>query len=230
MPIRAVSFDIDDTLHDFHTASCHALERVMERLRCEIGPAAAALRLEDVIADLTAVAEEMEHPYADLHGLRTRSFLRTLGRFGRTDRAAAESLSLLYLRHRFDRVELFDGVPDVLRALRRKYRVCAVSNGEQDLAQLGLDGAFDVVVFAADVGFDKPDARIFRAAMDRAHCAPEAFVHVGDSPEHDVAGVQAAGGRGVWFNRASAPLPESSRPDAVVRSLRDVPAVLERMG
>jgi putative hydrolase of the HAD superfamily len=75
-------------------------------------------------------------------------------------------------------------------------RVC-VSNWDvslpQVLANAGLGELLDGVVTSAGAGARKPDPRIFRAALEIAGCAPEEALHVGDTPEEDVAGAEAAG-------------------------------------
>jgi putative hydrolase of the HAD superfamily len=224
--IRVLSFDLDNTLHDFTAASRHALEIVRRRMLACSGAPDEALSLDVVIDDLLVTADAMERPYARIHALRIEAFTRTLARLGREDRALAEELSYLYLAHRFDACRLFDGAVSVLSALRASYRLCAVSNGEQDLGRLGLEGVFETVVFAEAAGVDKPDPRIFRLAMERMRCAPPEFVHVGDSLRTDVLGAQRAGARAVWYNPAGKAAPHGSAPDGEIRSLSDLPGLL----
>jgi len=227
--IRVVSFDIDDTLYDFQSASRHALEHVRRRIAEISGVEDGRLTLEVLIADLERTAEEMANPYSRLHDLRTRAFWRTLQRFGRSDRAFAEDLNRVYLAHRFDDVKLFRGARELLGELKQRYLICAISNGEQDLKQLGLDGMFEFVVFASEAGVDKPDPRIFQLAMSHAACAPREFAHIGDSLATDVAGVQGAGGWGIWLNWDRSPVPAGFSPDEVVNALEEVPEALKRL-
>lgn len=51
----------------------------------------------------------------------------------------------------------------------------------------------DAILDSSVVGFDKPDPRFFRAALDRLHVAASRAVHVGDAVPADVRGAQAAG-------------------------------------
>ena len=221
--IKAVSFDIDDTLYDFQSVSRRALAIVVSELRTHLGDGAANLDMETVIEDLIAAADVMEQPYARLHALRVSAFNRTLARFGVKDAPLAERMSHLYFDHRRHDGALFEGTRETLAELARDYTLCTVSNGEQDLAQLGLEGVFDVVVFAAEVGYCKPDKRIFAAAAERAGCAMEECVHVGDSLESDVLGALQAGMRAIWFDPWLRTAEEGIRPDAVVRSMSALP-------
>lgn len=81
-----------------------------------------------------------------------------------------------------------------------------ISNGarEQQIGKLeraGLDRFFSVLVFSEDVGFGKPDSRIFLEACRRAGEAPTRCVHVGDDVVADIHASQALGIRPVWVDR-----------------------------
>ncbi|MDH3212101.1 MAG: HAD-IA family hydrolase [Myxococcales bacterium] len=94
------------------------------------------------------------------------------------------------------------GSRTALAALRaRGLATGVVSNFDQRLHQilegLDLDGFFDVVVLPASVGAAKPDARIFRVALERLGRGAAETVYVGDDREHDLEGARAAGLRAI---------------------------------
>ncbi len=76
-------------------------------------------------------------------------------------------------------------------------RVAVVSNSEGVLAaffdRIAIGAAFDLVVDSGVVGFEKPDPRIFRVALDRFGIGPERALHLGDNFSTDVLGARAAG-------------------------------------
>ena len=82
---------------------------------------------------------------------------------------------------------------------------------EQALAAAGLRHYFDVVIDSALVGVEKPDPRIFHAALEALGVAPEEALYVGDLYDIDVLGARAAGldavsaGRPGAYNRARLP-------------------------
>lgn len=227
--IRVVSFDIDDTLYDFWSASARALEFVAARMRAETGDGATGPDAREVIGDLIVEADEMANPCVCLPELRRRAFARTLKRHGLNSAALPEELNGIYLAHRFENLTLFPGAREMVEEIARSYRVVSVSNGEQDIAQFGLERHFDFVLLARDAGVDKPDPRIFRMAMDRAGCAPEEFVHVGDSESSDVAGAKSAGALAVWFNPQGRPPRLTVRADAVAQTPAEVVAAVRRL-
>ena len=63
---------------------------------------------------------------------------------------------------------------------------------EEALKAAGLRDYFDVVVDSGVVGIEKPDPRIFQAALQALHVAPEEALYVGDLYEVDVLGAQSA--------------------------------------
>jgi putative hydrolase of the HAD superfamily len=87
---------------------------------------------------------------------------------------------------------------DALQKLRNAgLRLGVVSNSdgrvEQALQAAGLRNYFDVVIDSALVGVEKPDPRIFYAALDALGVAPNEALYVGDLYEIDVVGARAAG-------------------------------------
>ncbi len=94
------------------------------------------------------------------------------------------------------------GVPEALAALRAagvKLAVVSNSDGtvEQGLERLGLREHLEAVFDSTRVGFEKPDPRIFRRAIEVLGSAPETTAHAGDLFAVDVVGARAAGLHGI---------------------------------
>jgi putative hydrolase of the HAD superfamily len=90
-----------------------------------------------------------------------------------------------------------DSAPALSSLRARGLALVCVSNWDVSLAEVlersGLGGHVDTVVSSAAAGARKPDPEIFAAALEAAHCAADEALHVGDTPEEDVAGAEAAG-------------------------------------
>lgn len=94
------------------------------------------------------------------------------------------------------------GVPEALAALHAagvKLAVVSNSDGsiESGMAAVGLRDYLDAVFDSRVVGFEKPDARIFTAALARIGTRPERTAHLGDLHAVDVVGARGAGVHGV---------------------------------
>jgi putative hydrolase of the HAD superfamily len=104
----------------------------------------------------------------------------------------------------------FDPYPDAVPALRdlreRGERLVAVSNWDCSLPAVlercGLGELLDGVVSSAAAGARKPDPAIFEQALELAGIGPDQALHVGDTPEEDVAGARAAGIRSLLIDRS----------------------------
>lgn len=89
------------------------------------------------------------------------------------------------------------GTAEALERLRAAgVRLGVVSNSdgraEEGLEAAGLRGYFEVVIDSQLVGFEKPDPRIFEAALRRMALSPEEVLYVGDLYEVDVVGARRA--------------------------------------
>lgn len=225
--IRAITFDLDDTLYDNRLVLRRAeetlqtwLERHYPRLTARHSPDS----LRELRARLARAEPALQH---DLTALRRRALAVAAREAGYgTDLADAALSVFLELRNR---VALYVDVRPTLVRLGRHYTLGAITNGNADVTRLGLGGLFDFALSAADVGASKPDPAIFRAALTRLGAAPGAVVHVGDDAEADVGGARAAGLRAVWVNREGRDWPGGRPPDLEVRALSDVPAALDRL-
>lgn len=102
-----------------------------------------------------------------------------------------------------------DAEPAMAELRRRGLRLVCVSNWDcslpEVLADVGLADALHDVVASAVAGARKPDPAIFELALSRAGCSPAEALAVGDTPEEDVAGADAAGIRALLIDRGGGP-------------------------
>jgi FMN hydrolase / 5-amino-6-(5-phospho-D-ribitylamino)uracil phosphatase len=240
--IEAVLFDGDQTLWDFQRVMRDALVAVVAELRAaRPGPFTAALRWQELQDDRAVVAAEHREVWS-LKRLRVLGFARTLERRREAegivaadgDAALAEQLGHSYFEHRDRDPALFDDTLPCMNALQGRYRLGLLSNGSRLPEKVGLGGYFESVVFAQDHRVAKPDRGIFEVVQRELGVEPERCVLVGDHPLNDVAGAKRAGWSAVWIDRdGSDGFPanhlDGEHPDAIVRSLRELPDTLERL-
>ena len=80
------------------------------------------------------------------------------------------------------------------------------------------------IAYSDEVGFRKPDARIFQRSLAALGVAPARALHVGDNPDADVLGARRLGMRTAHYAFAGAsPFPVA---DLVVKDLADLPKLL----
>lgn len=110
-----------------------------------------------------------------------------------------------------------------LRRAGLKLGVVSNSDGrvEQALEAAGLKDYFDVIVDSALIGAEKPDPRIFQAALDALDVAPEAALYVGDLYEVDIVGARAAGIEAVLLGEPDARTAGECRTAGSIEELVD---------
>ena len=231
MPISAISFDGDMTLWDFRKVMRHALKKALAELRRLVPTQGAAdLSVEDMIAIRNRVEEEEQGRTWNMEELRLLAFERTLEHVGHPDRDVAVRLNELYLKHRFEDIELYSDVIPALDRLAPHFKLGLLSNGNSYPERCGLEGRFAFVVFSQDVRVRKPDRRIFEIAAREAGCPLVELLHVGDSLENDVMGAHGAGAKTVWLNREGMESNAEVRAEVEITSLADLPGVLGQSG
>jgi HAD superfamily hydrolase (TIGR01549 family) len=211
--IRAVLFDLDDTLFDHSHAARQALVAVRESHPALAAVDAAALEQRHAeILDalhLRVLAGEI-----GLDEARLERFRRLIEGAGLTaDDAMVQHAAASYRTRYMESWQEVRGATLLLRALRTRARVGVVSNNltreQQDKLQFcGFVPHLDAIVISEEAGVSKPDPAIFAIALRRVGVAADEAVMIGDAWRADVSGARAAGLRAIWFNRLGKPRPE----------------------
>ena len=223
--VQAIIFDLDDTLWEVGPVIVRA-EHAMLSFLAERYPRVLELHTLESMRDLRA-RMAIEHPAMrhDFTWLRLES-LRRHAREAGYPAAMAEEVFAVFYRAR-NEVTLYDDVLPSLERLHRRFRLFAISNGNADLAAIGLARFFEHAIAARDAGVLKPDPRIFALLLQRAGIAAERALHAGDDAVADVEGARRAGITPVWVNRAGVQWSVAASPPPVtVRSLAELAALL----
>ncbi|WP_328854744.1 HAD family hydrolase [Microbispora hainanensis] len=220
---RALTFDGDGTLWNFESAMSLALEDAARLLRASgvgrpDGPVIARWLREvrDSVARLDAYRGQ------SMEKIRLASFETALTHCGHADPKLARDVHGVYMRARWARLRAYDDVPGSLAALRSRYRLALVTNGNTHPHRVGLDGLFETVVVAAECGLHKPDPEIYRFTVDRLRLDACDVLHVGDDPVEDVIAGRRAGLDTAWINRDGREWPHDEAPPVVVADLREL--------
>ena len=226
--IKAISFDGDMTLWDFEKVMRNSLAHALDELREHVpGSKSADLTVDRMIEIRNTVAEELKGKGVALEWIRLEAFRRTIAAIGSGNHELAAHLNSVYLKHRFENIELYPDVLPMLDAVAGRYILGLVSNGSSHPERCGLHGRFTFVILAQEVGVEKPDPAIFQAACREARCLPEQLMHTGDSLATDVEGARRAGAVSVWLNRDGIPNHTDIRPDHEIHSLIELESLLD---
>ena len=207
---RALSLDLDDTLWPIWPVieRAEAALDAFLRERCprtaDRYPPLAMRALRDRLA-----GEYPEHAH-DFTRQRLLSLQRALRDAGDDESHAEDAFHAFYAAR--NRIEFY---PDALPALARlaaRFPVAALTNGNADLARIGIAHRFTVFVSARNEGHAKPDAPIFHSTCRQLGVEPHEVLHIGDDPILDIVGAQGAGLRSCWINRRGEDWPADLPP------------------
>jgi HAD superfamily hydrolase (TIGR01549 family) len=230
MHIRAITFDLDDTLWPIAPVMLRAEQRLDAWLRAHCPRAAAAYPIAAMRTLRNRVAEENPQIAHDFSAQRRLSLQQALLPHGYHDDHVDAAFAAFYAER--NRVEHYADTLPALERLGARYPLAVITNGNADLHATGIAPHFRFALHASVFGTAKPAVDIFHAACDKLGLAPAEVLHVGDDPELDVIGAHRAGLRSVWLQRNTVSWSEASRqsavqPDWTVRSLAKLVDILD---
>lgn len=228
--LRAILFDLDDTLFDHSHGAREALAMVHRSQDCF-----GAIPFEDFAR---AHAEHLETLHrqvlegtTDVDAARVERFRRLFIGAG-ADASQAAAAAAIYRETYVVARRAVQGAPALLAALRKHAPIVVVSNNllaeQRDKVEVcALVQHIDGLVVSEEAGVAKPDPAIFRIALDRVGARPEEAVMIGDSWAADVDGALAAGIVPVWFNPHGRPAPAASGDVAELRAFEPIEHAVE---
>jgi HAD superfamily hydrolase (TIGR02253 family) len=219
--IKAVLFDLDNTLVDFMTMKREATRA-----------AAYAMVGAGLKADRDELAGKLFDYYLRYNIESDDAFQNYMMKeYRRIDYRALGAGVNAYLAEKGKHMKPYPGVVETLAELRRRgLKLAVVSDGVRLKAWMrlnaaGLDGFFDAVVTPEDTGKRKPAKEPFLKACEILKVRPEECLMVGDWPERDIAGAKAAGMRTCWAKYGSSAAEAGA--DFVLDDFKLLPGLLE---
>lgn len=226
--LELISFDLDDTLWDAGPVLLRAEATQYAWLGEHLPRITEAHDVHELQLMRRALARERPELAHDFTQLRTVALEHLCKQYDYPQSRVPEAIGI-FLDAR-STVELFGEVDAVLKALARRYRLAALTNGNTDLERAGVKHYFEFTLSPAETGTAKPDPRMFIALLACAGVAADATVHVGDEPRDDIQGAHDAGIQSVWVNRNARAWPaEYRRAVAEIPTLDALPGVLEQL-
>ncbi len=198
--VRAVIFDLDDTLINWRQAEAGAMRAIVQAhlvpLDCA-APMAEATYAEIMEENFRAFRVNRQWWY--IHD-RLRLLIE---RVGLADRLPVEVLAGAFKLESAKRLALLPGALAALRAARAGRRTALLTNGPAHVQRpkvetFGLVGEVDFVGISGELGHWKPDAEAFHEVLKRLGVAPEEALMVGDSLDFDITPAKALGMRTAW--------------------------------
>ncbi len=208
--VRAIAFDLDNTLWDVEPVLARAEARLLDWLRTRCPRITERVSAEDMRRARQQLARSEPHNAHDFTYLRTAALAGHARQHGYQEDIAERAFEV-FIAARCE-VDVLPDVVPALERLRRRFPLASLSNGNAELARIGLDHLFALSLNARQVGAAKPDRRCFERLARELALEPAQVVYVGDDPALDVEAARAAGLLTVWMNRRAHPWPPRFAP------------------
>ena len=230
---KGILFDLDDTIIAFESVADTAWEDVAEMYYKEC-------HLTDSKELVNAILEARNWFWSDkarnqkarldLNQARKDVVHIALEKLGIHDSVITDKISDTYSNHRTTLIQFFPKAEETLNYLKEnKVSLALMTNGEavyqrNKVERFNLEQYFDVILIEGEIGFGKPDKRIYHLAIEGLNLDPSDLWAIGDNLEWDVWGPQQMGIFSIWNDYKKRGLPESSNvvPDRIINSISEL--------
>lgn len=192
-PVKAMSFDLDDTLYDNGPIIKRAVKGQLDYLHQHYP--------KTLATDFTfwwQVREELINKNPQLDGkvtdIRKQTIALGLAKCGYPEEeipAATQATFEHFYQLRSD-FKVPEKTIELLERLAQKIPLAAITNGNMDLTRIGIAHVFSEIYMADDYSA-KPDTEMYLRAAEKLDVAPKQMLHVGDQWDTDVLGARRAG-------------------------------------
>jgi putative hydrolase of the HAD superfamily len=163
---------------------------------------------------------------------RLNSWNNSLQKFGIDNPRLAAELADAFIQNRRKYHILYNDVLPCLNELSKIFLLGLLTNGapyiqREKIDSSGLGKYFREIVISGEIGYGKPDTRIYQLLLTRLGTSPGSSWIVGDSLETDILGAASAGIKTIWLNRQGKSCNGSVTPDYEVNNLHQLIALLK---
>lgn len=221
-PIEALTFDVTDTLMHAPEAPeiyCRVLRRHGLQVRAEALRQEMAWVWKEFSCSTDPRCDRFAQHPKGAKGWWQDYLARVCQRLGTAPPSPFAGAELFDRFAHAESWQVYDDVLPTLRSLQRQgIRLAVISNWDHRLPELldrlGLLEHFEVVVYSADTGVEKPHARMFQRCLEELGVEPDRAMHLGDQALEDIEGALAVGMRALRVDRQAVgiSLPELIRP------------------
>lgn len=202
--IKALFFDIDDTILDYDLCAVDTVRRACEALGVAYSEAVQTeyRKVDDALWARQKLGELTIPQVLELRNAHMMAYL------GLTDGMSFQEAFIAAFAESCDLVE---GADAVLKAAKeRGLPVYSASNGFLDvqtnrLTKAGVLQYFDRLFVSQTIGYEKPDVRFFEYCLNETGYAPDEVLIIGDSVTADIKGGLNAGWNVCYLNRHNKP-------------------------
>ena len=200
--IKAIVFDLDDTLYDY--ISCNRIaEEVLYKKLNELFD----ISEEEATTKLYEAKKRVKKQLGNTAAAHNRLlYMQTLCEL--LDKNPIKYTKLLYDCYwdtMLDNMEMFDYVIPLFEEIKRRDIKIGILTDLtahiqiRKLNKLGIEDYIDVLVTSEEAGEEKPSDKMFELVLKKLNCNPDQVVMIGDSYEKDIMGAKKMGMKTIHF-------------------------------
>ena len=225
--ISDIFFDLDHTLWDFEKNSALTFELIFSELNCKV-------EINDFLAHYNPINQNCWRLYRQnkisQKELRIQRLVQTFNALNiKIKVKELIEISNQYIENLSKFPYLFEGANDLLKHLKKNYRLHIITNGFDRVQNFkiknsGLKPYFNFIFTAEKVGFKKPHPKIFETAMNTVGSTPYSSLMIGDTFEADIQGALKLGMQALHFNSHNEP---EHKRCTIIYSLKDIQQIFK---
>ncbi len=229
---KGIIFDLDDTLISLKGTAQEGWKRVCE-VYCDRNGKMDAQVLFDTITGVRlafwADPDKNERGRKDQKAARREIISQVFEGLGLPDEEAV-AVADAFSKTRLDTLKLFPGVHETLKRLKEEgVKLALITNGEaviqrSKIERFELEQYFDCILIETEVGYGKPDSRVYEQAMETMGVSCQETWSIGDHLVWDVEAPQKLGIYAIWNDFEGVGLPTDSEvvPDRIVKGISEL--------
>jgi len=233
MKIRGIIFDMDDTLVAFDAVTDKSWEEVCKKYE-QKNPSLKWNKLFNTIKLLSN--EYWKDPERhrigrnNIEEVRRNILKKVFIKLGIKNQEDAVYIADEYSKVRLNNMYLFPETISVLEKLKKKnYTLLLMTNGDNKgqrdkIKKFCLEKYFNHILIEGELGYDKPDDRIFKKATNLINLKPEHIMIVGDNFDWEILPGKNYGFKAVWINKRNIPVDNYKKKtaDAIIYNLNEL--------
>jgi putative hydrolase of the HAD superfamily len=225
--LRAIFFDVDDTLYSTSEFAALARRNAIENMRAH----GFRMATEDALRELAEIVNEFSSNYEHHFDKLLRRVPKHYSE-GISETILVAAAVVGYHETKFRELRPYEDAVDVLRLLREQtdLKLGVVSSGlalkqAEKLVRLGLVELFEPngIFISDEIGISKPNPKLWLKACNAFGLRPSECMYIGDRPQLDVDPCNRIGMITVLNKRtARAYLPGETKPDFEIHNFFDL--------
>ncbi|MCU5772194.1 5-amino-6-(5-phospho-D-ribitylamino)uracil phosphatase YigB [Erwiniaceae bacterium BAC15a-03b] len=200
-PIKAITFDLDDTLYD----NSEVIRRTAKESHAFLQgyhPALADFTPQQYQALRDKLLQQEPEIYHDVSEWRRRAVVEAMlsVELPAVEAEKGSRAVMANFAHWRSQIEVPEETHQALTALAQRVPLVAITNGNAEPHLFGLDSYFKFILRAGPHGRAKPWQDMYQLAAQKLDLPMENILHVGDDLTTDVAGSVRCGMQACWIN------------------------------